>query len=165
MSEAEGGREQAQAAAQGERDQLQAALHQLVRLVASRSVFARQAEAAGIELPQQGLQVLRALHGAPARPVSEVARTAQMDVGAVSRSLRGLEEAGLVARRSSSANGSVVLVEATAAGEELAQRFRRVANRQLRDALADWSAEDREQLGSLLARLVDDLQRTPIRQA
>jgi DNA-binding MarR family transcriptional regulator len=142
-------------------DALNVALERLRRLMGSRSVFARQAEAAAVDLPQQAVQVLATLAGQPPRAVAEVARAARMDVGAVSRQLRVLEDAGLAVRRASPTNGTVVLTAATAAGEERARRFRQVGSHQLERALADWSPSDREQLGRLMLRFVDDLVRTP----
>jgi DNA-binding MarR family transcriptional regulator len=147
----------------GPDDALNVALERLRRLMGSRSVFARQAEAAEVALPQQAVQVLGALAGQPPTAVAEVARAARMDVGAVSRQLRVLEDAGLASRRPSPTNGTVVLTAATHRGEEVAQRFRRVGSRQLERALAGWSAADREQLGRLMLRFVEDLQRTPYR--
>jgi DNA-binding MarR family transcriptional regulator len=142
-------------------DALNVALERLRRLMGSRSVFARQAEAAAVDLPQQAVQVLATLAGQPPRAVAEVARAARMDVGAVSRQLRILEDAGLASRRASPTNGTVVLTAATRAGEELAGRFRQVGSLQLERALAGWSQPDREQLGRLMLRFVDDLVRTP----
>jgi DNA-binding MarR family transcriptional regulator len=142
-------------------DALNVALERLRRLMGSRSVFARQAEAAAVDLPQQAVQVLAALAGQPPRAVAEVARAARMDVGAVSRQLRVLEDAGLASRRASPTNGTVVLTAATHAGDELARRFRDVGAHQLERALAGWSQPEREQLGRLMLRFVDDLQRTP----
>jgi len=52
-------------------------------------------------------------------------------------------------------------VVATDEGRTMARRFERVRNSQLSRALADWTDEEREQLGRLLLRLVDDLQATP----
>jgi DNA-binding MarR family transcriptional regulator len=144
-------------------DALTQALDRLRRLMGSRSVFARQAGAAEVALPQQAVQVLTALAGQPPRAVAEVARAARMDVGAVSRQLRILEDAGLASRRASPTNGTVVLTAATRAGDELARRFRHVGSQHLEDALAGWSTADREQLGRLMLRFVDDLQRTPYR--
>jgi DNA-binding MarR family transcriptional regulator len=142
-------------------DALNVALERLRRLMGSRSVYARQAEAAEVALPQQAVQVLSTLAGQPPRAVAEVARAARMDVGAVSRQLRILEDAGLASRKGSPTNGTVVLTAATAAGEELAARFRDVGRAQLERALAAWPPEEREQLGRLMLRFVEDLQRTP----
>ncbi|HEV8296827.1 MAG TPA: hypothetical protein VGQ20_06020, partial [Acidimicrobiales bacterium] len=68
-------------------DELSLGLHRLQRLLASRRVFSRLAEASGVELSQQAIQVLRALSEDGPRPVADVARVAHMDLGAVSRQL------------------------------------------------------------------------------
>jgi len=133
----------------------------LQRLFASRRVHSGMASAAGVSLPQQALQVLRTLGDQGPQPVSDVARAARMDNGAVSRQLRVLEGQGLVRRESSPAHGSIVLVEATEEGRRLNHRYERVRSGQLGRALAHWTPEERAQLGELMVRLVDDLQATP----
>ena len=84
-----------------------------------------------------------------------------MDTGAVSRQIRLLESEGLVQRGPSPQHRSIVLVGATDQGKDVARRFERVRHAQLTRALAGWTDEEREQLGVLLVRLVDDLQSTP----
>jgi DNA-binding MarR family transcriptional regulator len=133
----------------------------LQRLLSSRRVHSGMASAAGVTLSQQALQVLRALAEHPAQAVSDVARAARMDNGAVSRQLKVLEDEGLVERRASPTHGSIVLVEATPAGRRVNRRYERVRNGQLSRALEDWTSEERRDLGRLLVRLVDDLQTTP----
>jgi DNA-binding MarR family transcriptional regulator len=133
----------------------------LQRLLSSRRVHGGMAAAAGVSLPQQALQVLRALGDQPPQAVSDVARAARMDNGAVSRQLKVLEDEGLVRRRTSPAHGSIVLVEATAEGRRVNRRYELVRGGHLGRALADWTPEERHELGRLLVRLVDDLQATP----
>lgn len=133
----------------------------LQRLLSSRRVHSGMAAAAGVTLSQQALQVLRALADQPPRPVTDVARAARMDNGAVSRQLKVLEDDGLARRQTSPTHGSVVLVEATPAGRRVNQRYERVRGGQLSRALEDWTSEERQDLGRLLVRLVDDLQTTP----
>ena len=140
-------------------------LTRLQRLLSSRRVHAGMAGAARVVLPQQAMNVLRALGDREPLPVGDLARAARMDTGAVSRQIRVLEEEGLVERRSSPQHGSIVLVEATAEGKAMAQRFERVRGAQLSRALVDWTPEERHQLGELMLRLVDDLQATPYLQA
>jgi DNA-binding MarR family transcriptional regulator len=146
-------------------DALDEALHRLGRLLASRRVFSRLASAAGIDVSQQAIQVLRVLHRDEARSVAEVARDARMDVGAVSRQLTALEKLGLATRCPSKAHGSVVLVTRTTRGTQVVSKANAVQNRHLQEALAGWSDDDRNRLGLLLLRLVDDLQQTPYRRA
>lgn len=138
-------------------------LYRLQRLLSSRRVSSRLADAAELNISQQGMQILRALRDGEPRPVAEAARAARMDVGAASRQLRMLDDAGLTERAASPDNASVVLVRVSSRGALLAQQLHRVESRHLRDALAGWTVAEREQLGDLLVRLVDDLQRTPYR--
>jgi DNA-binding MarR family transcriptional regulator len=138
-------------------------LYRLQRLLSSRRVSSSLAEAADLKVSQQGMQILRALRDGVSRPVAEAARAARMDVGAASRQLRMLDDAGLTERSASADNASVVLVRLSDRGAQLAKRLQQVNNQHLRDALADWTIAEREQLGHLLVRLVDDLQRTPYR--
>lgn len=139
-------------------------LTRLQRLLSSRRVHAGMAGAARVALPQQAMNVLRALGDREPLPVGDLARAARMDTGAVSRQIRLLEEEGLVERQSSPQHGSIVLVEATDEGKAMARRFERVRSAQLSRALVDWTPEERSQLGSLMLRLVDDLQATPYLQ-
>ena len=139
-------------------------LTRLQRLLSSRRVHAGMAGAAQVALPQQAMNVLRALGDREPLPVGDLARAARMDTGAVSRQIRVLEEEGLVERRSSPQHGSIVLVEATPEGQAKARRFERVRNAQLSRALVNWTPEERTQLGALMVRLVDDLQATPYLQ-
>jgi DNA-binding MarR family transcriptional regulator len=134
-------------------------MRRLQRLGASRRVHAALSEATGVDLPQQALQVLSALDGTMA--VAELARAAHLDVGAASRQLRLLEGEGYVQKSASPDHGSIVLVKATARGRAVARKVFEVRNRHLEGALAEWPAEDRHELASLLQRLVDDLQATP----
>lgn len=133
----------------------------LGRLLSSRRVHVGMAGAAGVELSEQAMNVLRALGDREPLPVGDLARAARMDTGAVSRQIKTLEAEGLVVRENSPQHRSIVLVEATERGRDVARRFERVRHAQLSRALASWTDEEREQLGVLLVRLVDDLQATP----
>jgi DNA-binding MarR family transcriptional regulator len=138
---------------------LAAAMRDLQRLRASRRVHAALTDATGVDLSQQAIQVLAALDGT--QTVAEVARAARMDVGAVSRQLRALEDEGYVTKTPSRDHASVVLVAATRRGRDLAERVAASRNDHLARALEHWSTSDRRALASLLRRLVDDLQSTP----
>ena len=138
-------------------------LYRLQRLLSSRRVSSSLAEAADLKVSQQGMQILRALRDGVSRPVAEAARAARMDVGAASRQLRMLDDAGLTERSASADNASIVLVRLSDRGARFAKRLQQVNNQHLRDALSGWTIAECEQLGHLLVRLVDDLQRTPYR--
>lgn len=136
-------------------------ISRLQRLLSSRRINAGMADAAGVNLSQQAIEVLRALGSNEPMPVGELARSARMDTGAVSRQLRTLTDLGLVERQASEHHGSIVLVVGSPAGRALAARYERVRSAQLSRALAEWEPEERIELGRLLLRLVDDLQSTP----
>ena len=143
-------------------EELLVAIQRLGRLMGSRRVSTRIADAAGVEVSQQGVQILRSLLRHGEQPIAVLATTAHLDISAVSRQLRPLEEAGLVRRATSSEDGRVALVALTTAGRRVAKRIREVGLRHLTASLHDWSEDDIEQLGHLMARLVADLQRTDI---
>jgi DNA-binding MarR family transcriptional regulator len=140
------------------------ALHRLQRLLGSRRPWVALTEAAGVSLSQQEMQVLLALRDGPAASIVDVARAAGMDAAAVSRQARVLEERGLLVRRPSAAHGRVVLLEPTPTGRTCARRLHHLRQRHLVDALASWDDAERNELARLLARLVDDLERTPYRR-
>lgn len=144
-------------------DEVRLGLDRLQRLLASRRASSALAESAGVELPQQEVQVLQQLHDGQARSMADLARLARMDAAAVSRQVRALESRGLVARRPSPSHGRIVLIEPTGEGLDLARRVHERRTGHLVDALAAWTPEERRTLGALLLRLVDDLQRTPHR--
>ena len=137
-----------------------AAINHLQRLLSSRRVFSRLATSAGLSLSQQSTQVLLALSTTP-RSIADIAAAANMDVGAVSRQLKILEDEGLAKRAASPSHGRIVLVRWTPKGQRLGEHVRDVRSRHLVAALSTWTAEERRQLGTLLTRLVADLQSTP----
>jgi DNA-binding MarR family transcriptional regulator len=141
-----------------------AAINHLQRLLSSRRVFSRLATSAGLSLSQQATQVLLSMSTTP-RPIADVAATANMDVGAVSRQLKVLEDEGLAKRAASPSHGRIILVRRTPKGERLGEHVRDVRNRHLVAALSTWTPEERRQLGTLLTRLVSDLQTTPYQRS
>ena len=143
-------------------DELLAAVQRLGRLMASRQVSTRIAEVAGVDISQQGVQIVRALLRDGECTIAGLAASAHMDISAVSRQLRPLEEAGLVGRSMAADDGRVALVSLTTAGAGVGRRIRKVGLRHLDESLADWSDRDRAQLARLLTRFVADLQSTGI---
>ena len=74
--------------------------------------------------------------GREALPVNELARRTHVDKGWISRSLRGLEKRGLVARARHPTDSRASLVTLTAEGEALVRRFAPVAAARNRRLLA-----------------------------
>src|SRR4051794_38463525 len=112
-------------------DDLLLAIHRLGRLMGSREVSSRIAGAAGAEVTKQGVQVLRALYRFGEQPIAGLSSLAHMDIAAVSRQLRLLEDAGLVKRAAAADDGRVALVSLTPSGRRIAKRIREVGLRHL----------------------------------
>ena len=138
-------------------------LARLGRLMGSRQVAARTALVAGVDVSQQGLALLRALRRGGQQSVATLAGAAGMDLGAVSRQVRLLEDDGAVTRSRSPEDGRVALLDLTPAGRAMADRIHTVGVRHMQEALRAWSEDDERTLARLMQRLVDDLMRTPIR--
>src|SRR5215212_1802192 len=143
-------------------DDLLLAIQRIGRLMESRQVSSRIADAAGADVTKQGVQVLRALYRFGSQQIAELASLAHMDVSAVSRQLRLLESSDLVKRAAVDGDGRAALVSLTPRGRRVAKRIREVGLRHLTNALHDWDPQDREELARLLSRLVDDLMATEI---
>lgn len=143
-------------------DDLQTSLLRLGRLLASRQAASRLVEVAGVQVSQQGVALLRALRREGRVPAAELAAAAGMDLGAVSRQVRLLEQAGLVERSAHPDDGRVVLLELTDQGRGTAEHLHAISARHLEAALADWSDTERAAFAASLDRLVDDLRATPL---
>jgi DNA-binding MarR family transcriptional regulator len=143
-------------------EELLAAIQGMGRLMSSRKATGRIAEAAGADISQQGVQIVRALHRNGDLPIARLARAAGMDISAVSRQLRSFESEGLVRRTAAEGDGRVAIISLAPKGTEVAERLRSVGLRHLSDTLGDWSADDRRELTRLLTRLVDDFARTDV---
>jgi DNA-binding MarR family transcriptional regulator len=144
---------------------IERALEQLLRLYSSRKVHARRSAAAGVMITRQGYLLLRRLQEDGALPMGELARITQMDPAAAGRQVRQLEEDGLVTRTKGEDDGRVVVVEVTPRGAAVRQRLSTVGEDHMSDVLADWPAEDREQLALLLPRFVEGLRSVPFRSS
>ena len=79
-------------------EELMVALQRVGRLLTSRQVASRILTVAGVEVSQQGMTLLRVLLREGEQSMAAVAGAAAMDLGAVSRQVRLLEDAGAVRR-------------------------------------------------------------------
>ena len=138
-------------------DSVQATLSSLIRVSASRSTFARQAAVGGVDLKQPTYVLLRKIidHGEPIS-IGDLARSAHMDVGMVSRQVNALVGDGFVVRVPAEGDGRVRLVEPTEEGRAAAAALMDVRARHLQTALSGWSKEDLANLDRLLAAFLDD---------
>jgi DNA-binding MarR family transcriptional regulator len=143
-------------------DALTTSLQRVRRLFASRQVTSRTLEAAGVDVSHQGAALLQVLLRDGEMSMATLAALAAMDLAAVSRQVRMLENAGALRRSRSQNDARVTILALTGEGRRMARRIRLVGVQHLQRALQDWSSVDQRTLARLLDRLTSDLVRTPL---
>jgi DNA-binding MarR family transcriptional regulator len=137
--------------------QIQRHLELLLRMSASRRVYANQAAAAGVDMSQPAYVLLRRISQDGPLPMGELARRTHMDAGATARQVGQLERAGLVRRYPSPDDRRVNLVVATPAGLRVHQRIAAVLYGHMTGVLSRWPERDRREFARLMGRFVEDL--------
>ena len=99
--------------------------------------------------------------GREALPVNELARRTHVDKGWISRSLRGLEKRGLVARTRHPTDSRASLVSLTPQGEALVRRFAPVAAARNRRLLAGLDQADVARMFDALMLRAEDIVANP----
>ncbi|EHB53344.1 regulatory protein MarR [Mycolicibacterium rhodesiae JS60] len=143
-------------------DLISRTLAQVVRLTSSRSLFARQASAAGVALTQPSYALLRVLIDAGPLAMGALARAAHMDVGMATRQVTALVDAGLVTRKPDPADLRVALVGVSKQGRRVAGKLQDMRRDHLQRALSGWTSAELDQFAEFLVRFVDDSISTPI---
>jgi DNA-binding MarR family transcriptional regulator len=133
-------------------------LTQLSDVLNRGRVYERAVEAAGVTLERPAMSVLAVLHAAD-RPlrVGEIAARQQVVGPHVTRQVNVLERRGFVRRVTDPADQRARLIEPTPEGAAAVGRYLQTVLGWFTDALSGWSERDREELGRLLGRFVDDL--------
>jgi len=107
----------------------------------------------GTTVSRTGYWVLvRVSEVGPAR-LSDVAATVELDVSTISRQIRDLVAAGLIARTPDPADGRAALLRLTERGTSVLEAVSESRRRVLARAIADWTDEERSALASGLLRL------------
>jgi DNA-binding MarR family transcriptional regulator len=102
------------------------------------------------------------LHHVAAREplrLSDLAASVGLDASTVSRHVKSLDDAGYVQRIEDPADRRACRVALTAAGRAALDATMAARADAISAALADWSAEDRRMLTTLVTRLADSLSR------
>jgi DNA-binding MarR family transcriptional regulator len=89
--------------------------------------------------------------------IGEIAERQQVAGPHVTRTVTGLEQRGMVRRVTDPGDARARLVELTDTGRAAAERYVQTVLGFFTEALAEWSEEDRRELGRLMARLADDI--------
>ncbi|MFJ6378392.1 MarR family winged helix-turn-helix transcriptional regulator [Kitasatospora sp. NPDC092039] len=142
------------------RPDLLAALTRISRLGAAMTrgrLVERAAEAAGLgrDRPAVGVLVTLRTAGKPLR-IGEIADRMQVVGPHITRQVQALEKRDLVRRIPDPHDARARLIEPTEAGAEAANRYLAFLLGWFGDTLADWPAQDRDDLIRLLARFTDD---------
>lgn len=130
---------------------LERSLTSAVRYANLPRVRARLAEEAGLSLPAYSLLTRLGDEG-PCR-MSDLAGGLGIDLSAVSRQVKHLEQARWLRREADPHDGRATTVGLTADGRRVAERLRVARCAAIDDLLADWDDDDRAELARLLDRL------------
>jgi DNA-binding MarR family transcriptional regulator len=131
-------------------DRLGVQLIRLLKLVGKAGAQCQASHQDGIERASYALLACLVTDGP--RRTTALAESVHSDTSTVSRQVSALVQHGLVERRPDPADGRACILAATATGEQVYERNRRVRNRYVAELLADWSEQDRRQLIELLSR-------------
>jgi DNA-binding MarR family transcriptional regulator len=93
----------------------------------------------------------------PSATLSDLAAHSGRDKAQLTRLVKGLKEQGLLAAQEDSADGRVVRLTLTAAGDEIARALRHQARRLDEQAVSGLAAHERQQLLALLQRVKNNL--------
>ncbi|MFF4508170.1 MarR family winged helix-turn-helix transcriptional regulator [Streptomyces sp. NPDC001401] len=135
---------------------IERALTRVAYLAGRARQHERLMSVAGLALDRAAVMILR--HIAESEPLRPGVLAVRLSVEAshVTRQLRQLERGGYVVRIADPDDRRAQRVQLTDAGLAAVDRISEAGRRGLEVALADWSAEDLEQLAALFHRLVDD---------
>ncbi len=142
-------------------DSISRTLAQVVRLTSNRSLFTRDANAAGVVLTQPAYALLRVLIDNGPLAMGVLARGAHMDVGMATRQVTSLVDAGLVTRKPDPVDARVAVVTATPQGRRVAGKLLDVRIRYLQQALSGWTPAELEEFNAYLLRFLADIRRRP----
>jgi len=133
-------------------------LTQLSNTLSRGRLYERATAAAGVTLerPAMTILVVLATAGEPLR-IGRIAEQMQVAGPHATRHVQGLEHRGLVERVVDRDDQRARLIALTADGRAATDRYLGAVSGWFTDALADWTAKDRNDLTRLLGRMVDDL--------
>ena len=134
------------------------AIGALMRVAESERVHAARQRGTGIDLSRTELRFLAAVNERGPLPVTALGELLHLSQPTSSRTLRRLEDAGLVQRHTDS-DGRVARFGITAAGRRTWSRFEAFMAQQLDLALSEMTASRRRDLADLLDELVDGTHR------
>ena len=140
--------------------ELERALTRISHLLTRARQHDRTVLEAGVAIDRASAPLLRVLADAPEpMRLGTLADRLAVEAPHVTRQVQRLERTSLVERVPDPDDGRAQRVRITAQGAEAVESVRAVGRRQMAEALADWSEEDRHRLAVLCHRMVDDFLR------
>ena len=136
------------------------AIGDLMRVAGSDRVHAVRQQATGVDLTRTEMRFLAVVDDEGPLPVTELGAVLHLSQPTASRTLRRLEEEGLVRRRPDRSDGRVARYETTAEGRAVRRRFQAFMDLQLEESLSGMSPARRRQLADLLDELVGGAHRS-----
>lgn len=140
---------------------IERAIGELWRVSSSRRVHEARMATLGLDLSRTEQRFLRRLNEQGALAVSALADELDVSQPTASRSLRRLEQAGLVTRGGDATDGRVARYQLTAKGRRVWRRLHGYMHDQLAAALADLPPRRCHDLALLLEELTTRLRLTP----
>jgi DNA-binding MarR family transcriptional regulator len=134
------------------------AIGALMRVAESERVHAARQRGTGIDLSRTEVRFLAAVNELGPLPVTTLGHLLHLSQPTASRTLRRLEEAGLVQRHTDS-DGRVARFGITSSGRRTWQRFEEFMAGQLDEALSEMVPRRRRELADLLEQLVEGTHR------
>jgi DNA-binding MarR family transcriptional regulator len=136
-----------------------ASISRLTRMLRRTRVYERACLEAGITLDRIGLQILGLVRKAEQPPsLKELAEAMQVEGPHATRQVQRLVARGLVEKTVDPEDRRVARITLTPQGTDLIDRYHAVIKSWMREAVADWPAEDRKQVCTLVNRWVDDIE-------
>lgn len=114
---------------------------------------------AGVNLEEAAFRVLVGIAHLRSTSVGDLAAMMGKNYSSVSRQIDKLEAAGLIRTYPSGSDSRIRVSELTRDGEAVIGMINAARERMMREALADWAAEDKDSLLVNLRRLYDTMKR------
>lgn len=131
----------------------------LTRTLRRSGLYERASIQAGIALDRTSLQILGIIRKAE-EPlnVKEIAEAMQVEGPHATRQIHKLVLRGLAKKTIDPDDRRVARIELTPKGTELVDRYHAVIKGWIREAVSDWSPEDRQLVCKLINRWADDIE-------
>src|SRR4051794_25241289 len=140
-------------------DEISAFITYVSRLATSEAVRRRVAGAAEHLVTPAESAALRAVADQGPVTFKGLAEHLELDQTTISRTANRLLEDGLVTRETDPADRRKAWLSITAEGDEMLHRLQHVPTQWYEIAISEWTPDEQQALGSMLARFRPDLQR------